>query len=254
MSVRTLCATATLLLLSGCATMARIEPIKGDGQALEYAKGTAFLFSSQGSTSVGISAAQASYVVTPRISFFIRVENFGQEPVDVSDANVRASGNGLPVAVISAERLSHEAQVQAQWAAVAVALAGAANQYNASQAGYTSYSGTGSANVYGSGGYARATGSYSGTAYDSGAAWQAQQQAAQQTASQLAAVEAQRQAQLSYIDSSVLQRTTVRPGEYVQGYVVVDAPKPRGPQNLVEILVAVAGDVHRFLFRETKLQ
>jgi hypothetical protein len=254
MSTRKLVMVLAGLALSGCATMARIEPVKGEGQALEYAKGTGFLFSTGERTSVGVAAAQNEYVVVPRLSFFVRVENFGQEPIDVSEGDVAALGNGVPVAVISASQQAREAQAQAQWAAVAVALAGAANQYNASQSGYTTYSGTTSTNVYGSGGYARATGTYSGSAYDSGAAWQAQQQATAQTASQLAAVEAQRQSQLEYIDSSVLQRTTVRPGEYVQGYVVVDAPKPRNPQNIVEVVVNVAGDMHRFLFRESKLQ
>ncbi len=239
---------------SGCVTTAHIEPLKGEGQSLEYKQGNGFLFSPGARSSVGIVAENPEYSISPRLSFLIRIENRGEDSVEIAESNISAIGNGLPLLVISAQQLAQEARTQAAWASVAVAFAGAANQYNAAQAGQTTYSGTTSATVYGSGNSSHVIGTYNGTAYDSGKAWQAQQQASQQTSDQLTTVEAQKQSQLNYIDTSIIQRTTVTAGAYVQGYVVIDAPKPRNPINVIDIMVQVANDVHHFIFHESKLQ
>lgn len=244
----------SLFLLSGCATFARIEPVKGEGQLLEYRQGQAILVSEGSRSAVGILPEATQYQVGPRLSFLLRVENHGGSVLDFSEANISAANNGTAIQVVPASQLAHEIQEQAKWTKISAALSGAAAQINAANAGYTNYYGTTSASAYGSGGYAYGTGTYSGTVDDPAKAQLAQAQASQQTNAQLSSIAANEQATLQLVQGSMLQRTTLRPADAVQGYFVVQAPAQRTGNHSFEVTVSVGEDVHRFTFAESQLQ
>jgi hypothetical protein len=238
--------------LAGCASMARIEPLAGDGQQVRYQRGQGYVVSVAPSSVVIAEPRDAEYPVTRRVAFVVRIENYGEATIEVGEHSIGASADGVPAAVIPANQLAAEARRAAAWAAAAVAVAGAANQYNASQAGTTTYSGTSSAYAYGSGGSAQAYGSFRGTVTDDGARHAAQAQASRETAAQMAAVEARREAELATIRDSVLQRTTLAPGESTQGVVVVEVSRPPkgAPEYALEL--RIGADTHRFRFRELR--
>ena len=249
---RMLWSTLLIVTLAGCASMARMEPLAGEGQEVRYQRGQGYVVSVAPSSVVLAEPRDQEYAVSQRVAFVVRIENHGEAPIEVGEHSVAASVDGDVAQVIPATQLAAEARRDAAWAAVAVALAGAANQYNASQAGTTTFSGTSSAHAYGSGGSATAYGSFSGTVQNDGVRYAAQADASRQTAAQMAAVEARRDAELASIRDGVLQRTTLGPGESAQGVVVVELPRrpKEAPEYALE--VQVGAERHRFRFRELR--
>lgn len=238
--------------LAGCASMARMEPLAGDGQEVRYARGHGYVLSVAPSSVVLAEPRDAEYIVSRRVAFVVRIENHGALPIEVGEYSIAASVDGAAARVVPARQLADEARRAAAWAAAAVALAGAANQYSAAQAGTTTYSGTSSAHAYGSGGSASAYGNFGGTIEDRGARYAAQADASRQTASQMAAVEARRDAELASIRDGVLQRTTLDRGGSTQGVVVIELPQTSKAPPEYALEVQVGSDLHRFRFRELR--
>ena len=238
----------------GCATLARIEPIKGVGQVLEFRQGRAILVSGGRHSAVGILPELAQYQIGPRLSFRLRVENYGSEVIDFSESNISASINGQALQIVPMSQLANEISEEAKWARVSAILSGVAGQMNAANSGHTTYSGTSTTSIYGTGGNAYGTGTYSGTIYDPGKAQLAQEQAVQQTNQQLSSIDMEEQLKLELAQRGIIQRTTIHQGEAVQGHVFVQLPKDRIGNNSIVLRVSVGDDVHHLSFTESQLQ
>lgn len=242
-----------LLPLAGCRRIGHLEPVAGEGQSLKYLEGRGILGEDGERALSAIRSDQAdSYYVGPRLAFTVVVFNPSEtEPLDVSEANFSARLNDQPASVIPASQLLAELNARAQQAAAIAAFAGAAAQYNASQAGYSNQSGVVDFSGYGPRGYYQGTGIYNGTTYDSAKALQAQRDASQVTAGQLGSIEVSRQSQAADLQAQALQRTTVGPGGLVRGFIIVELPSDRGPENTLEITFNGNAAPHRFQFKET---
>jgi len=247
MNANKLLLVASLLFLSGCATLARIEPVKRGGQVLEYRQGRAILVSGGRRSAVGILPEAAQYQIGQRLSFRLRVENYGESILDFSEANIFAAMNGKAIPIIPVSQLAYEIQETAKWARVSAVLAGVAAQMNAANSGYTNYYGTTSTPGYG-------TGTFSGTIYDPAKAQLAQTQASQQTGEQLAQIDVNEEAAARFVQGALLQRTTLHQGDAIQGHFVVQMPAERADNNSIDITVNVGEDIHHLSFTETQIQ
>ena len=78
-----------------------------------------------------------------------------------------------------------------------------------------------------------------------------------QTGRSLAAINATLGNVIANLNGSILETTTIQPGQSLGGEVIVDAPKElhsaKGPVPL-NVMVTLAGDVHKFTFNITAQQ
>lgn len=176
-----------------------------------------------------------------RFSFAISVFNKAQQAVNLGSENITVQMlDGKPVKVFTAYELMKKEQNRAKWRQFGAALAGGMAAYSAGQqAGYSSYSGNGYASGYGGSAYFH----YQGTAYNSGAAYQAQQQQSDRTRYQLADIQAGLDANLSAISNQYLQTTTVDQGGSSAGIFTVD--KIRAPAKFM-VTVTLNGRAYQF--------
>lgn len=177
------------------------------------------------------------------------------DPSDVTAVLTDKKGKEVALEIQTAEQYDKRIRRTQMWEE---ALVGFANGLAAANAGYStsttnsSYSGYsssyGSASAYGSGGYAY--GNYSGhsnyygssvsttTTYDAAAAYQAQLAASQNMAAFSESNFAVRQAR----NEGYLKRTTVNPGESIQGYFNI---KRKKGESLM-IVLTIAGAQYQF--------
>lgn len=229
------------------------EPLPVDGQKIEYQDGEAFLIATNQGASVMVS-----YVARDKKSAWIKVGvyNASPESFNVADTSISVTAKGLPLDVMTyADRIKEQRRME-NWGAVAAGLNAAANNMNASNAGYQQHTGTysGTTNAYGSnGGYGTATtrGTYYGSTYDAGAAQRAQLAANEQNQKIFDRQKANADYARQDIESRALKANTLSPGEFVMGDVRFSLPK-RDKQFPAEILVVVdvAGEPIQIIFRE----
>lgn len=163
--------------------------------------------------------------------------NLGTENVSVYTAS------GVPVRVFTYEQLAKEAQTAARWQAFAVALAGAANAYAASQPTTVTSYGT----AYGPRGLISY--SSSATAYNPANAALANSVNAAQTSRSMGQIGATLDATLRNLGSSILRTTTIEPGNAFGGNVIIDKPKfSKGEAQALRVVVNFDGEVHEFRF------
>lgn len=238
------------LSASGCATVARIEPVRGDGQSLDYVRGVGVLESRGERTSAIVVPTASEYVVAPRMSFRVYVANDAAPTFDVSEADILASANGQALHVVPAEQLVQDVRNEIAAEAIVTAIAGAANYREASGSGYTSHAAVSSTTTYTSLGPVNAQTTTVGLSYDPDRRREAQRYERARTDYALSALQASRDAQLDAIATQALQRTTLRPGQFTEGFVVVEVPPRRTANSELVVVVRAAGESHRFLFVE----
>jgi len=193
-----------------------MEPHPLAGQEVTYRNGTPIISAHGPGTDVilaPLGSATGRHELASRVYFLVAVRNRSPRPIEVSEASFRATGNGGPAPVVPAIQIEDEIRHNAAFAQSVNALAGVFSSIAASSAGTTRFTATSSTG-----------GTVSGTAYNPGAAAEAQRQAASDTAARSAAIAANEKAQLSSL-SSLLQRNTVEPGEWVSGTVVIEPPR-----------------------------
>lgn len=164
--------------------------------------------------------------------------NLGTENVTVSTIS------GKPVRVFTHNQLVKEAKSAAAWQAFAVALAGAANTYAASQP--TTVNSYGS--VYGSGGYAN----YASTTsvYNPSNAALASSINQAQTNRSLNDISNTLESTLANLGSNILQTTTIEPGNAYGGNVVVDKPSfEKDEAQELKVVVNFNDETHEFRFK-----
>ena len=242
---RIILALAAAAALTSCATNYSVEPVATVGQEVRYDNGAPTTESVKIASAVRISPARTSF--EDRLELRVASLNLGQEAFDIGPESVRViTSEGRPMRTWTRAMLAREAKSRARWAELAAALSATADSYAASQAADTHTYGA----VKATKGRRTADASFKMTTRDDARAIALQQDIDDRTSAEMAAIKDGLAKTLDALDGHMLQRTTVDPGEFSGGIVVVDRPKfaEAEPQS-VDVLVTVAGERHRFTFR-----
>ena len=241
-------------LLQGCASTLRLEPKALKGQRLIYQEGVESIISKK-ETLVAIRPAADTYMSAQRPTLIVTVFNSTGESFILSTDNIKVFMEDQPLKVFTHREIQAEIRQQQAWAAVAVALSGAAQTINAQSAGQTYHSGTYNATVFGQNGYnAHGYGSYAGYSYNPAAALQAQAAANAQTMNTLQAIENQTEQALNKLGSTMLKKTTVFPRSWYGGSVKFEKITSLSKNCEIKVIVTAAGEQHEFALNLSKVE
>ncbi len=233
------------LFFGGCTPVpTKTEAIAGPGQSVEYFQGSGVLMSKGAETVMSASM----FADGDRIKLHVIIENVSDHPIEFSEANVASTENGLPITAVTAEQQKREADRRDVWRRVAAGAAAGLNAGAAASAGRSTYSGSyTTTNQYGK----TYTGTYVGQTYDPAAAQAAQTQAAAQNVAMVENVSNAHATEVQAI-SGELQRTTIHPGESIQGWVTLTAAHHVSKRNEIDVEISLGGEVHSLRFVETR--
>jgi len=160
-----------------------------------------------------------------------------------STDNITIQIDGVEAAVETYEQRKKQEETEAAWAAVAVALGGAAQAYSASMPQYT----YGTYNSYGGG-----FGTYSGTTYNSAASASAVASVNANTMAQSAAISTKLEADLEDLKNSYLKPTQLERGMTYGGKLRVKAPRlDKGQVQKIALQIRLGSDVHSFILKRS---
>jgi hypothetical protein len=252
--MRILIAGLCLVFAAACATPYQLSAVPGPEQELEYYKGQATVTSFGATSVVAISPSARSF--EDRAGFVLTVINDGDAPQLIDTPQIEVVANEGALKVFTAAQLEKEARDAAAWQAFAVAMASASESYANSQAAYSSSYTTAQTNTYGNSYSPYGSTTYSSTGYGSATtttynpavtqALEAQNRA--RTDAQMSAIKSQLAGSLSELQDSILQATTVHPGQAFTSRFVVGPVGITKGENLVSVSVRFGSDVHTFTF------
>lgn len=235
-------ASAAALMVSGCASTYSIQPVATAAQEVTYDHGTALTMSKKARGAVRVAPVATEF--NGRMQLAVVAFNTGAAPANLGPENVRVyMSGGAPLQVHTYEQLAREARRSAAWATFAVALAGAANSYAASQPA--------TAQTYGSAYSNRGYVNYSSTTtvYNPANAALANSINQANTNRELSQINAALGATLNGLGNSILRTTTIAPDSVFGGNVVVDRPHfAKGEAQTVRVVVTFSGEDHEFTF------
>lgn len=239
-------ALLVISVLGGCASTLKLDPVASEDQQEVFQEGTEMIISSKTSV-VAIRPSTNTYTSSLRPSLVVSVINRTNEQHVFSTENIEVFVNGESVKIYTYDELVAEIKRQQAWAAVAVALNGAAQSINAANAGRTYHSGTYNSSYFGNNAFSGSGyGSYSGYSYNSAASIQAQATINAQTQASMANIQAQTTNSLNDLSATILKKTTVFPQGTHGGYITLDKlPAPDEVNNVIA-KVTFAGEVHEF--------
>lgn len=243
MKLQTVAAIAAIgTTLSGCAQNYVASPIAEGDQQIRYAQGIPTTMADRDNGSVQVTSLGSA---ENRLVFGAAAFNKGKASVNFGLENITITSGGKPLKTYSRDELAHEAKVQAQWAAVATVLAGAAAAYGANQAAYQQTNGT----IMGSRGGMI---TYHETTYNPGVAMAGAAIAGAATGYELNSIKNSLDNTISHLNGSILQVNTIDPGASSGGEVVVDLPKAKTFPQPLEISVNWNGGAYTFEFDVNK--
>jgi hypothetical protein len=144
--------------------------------------------------------------------------------------NQRVGASEYPMQVVTFEMLQQEEQSRQVARAILTGVAGAANAYSASRAGYGSYT---------------TPSGRTGTFYSPTAAAIAQNNAAAQNDAMFAATIERGQQNMAQLEQSVIKDNTLMPGEWYGGQLHLAPPTDQpGNQKTYSIVITVGNDRH----------
>lgn len=193
------------------------------------------LVSRQKNSVVLVKPASRQLQGNGRPVFIVGINNLGKTPVDFRvgqvDVNQKVGDQEYPMQVVTYEMLVQEEKNRQVAAAILVGVAGAANAYSASRAGYGTYTTP-------RGGH--------GTFYSPTAAAIAQNNAAAQNEAMIAATVERGQQTMAQLEQSVIKDNTLMPGEWYGGQLHLSPPTtpPSGNQKAYSIVLQVGADRH----------
>ncbi|MET0971412.1 MAG: hypothetical protein ABWY18_19600, partial [Tardiphaga sp.] len=140
------------------------------------------------------------------------------------------SGSDYPIQVVTFEMLQQEEKNRQVAAAILTGVAGAANAYGASKAGYGSYT---------------TPNGRTGTFYSPTAAAIAQNNAAAQNEAMFAATVERGQQNMAQLERAVIKDNTLMPGEWYGGQLHLAPPvEQQAGQKSYTIIITVGSDRH----------
>jgi hypothetical protein len=229
------CATA----LGACTTTDySVTPTTDAGGIVSYERGIATVASEQEHTAVKVTPL--GFTPRGRIRLGIAALNKGAAPLNLGYENVDVVDvSGIALHKLDKAELVRIAKRQAEWAEVAVALAGAAAAYGNSQSAYSTTYG----NVGGT--------TFSARTYNPGLANALNDQNAEQTGRSLRDIDAGLGQVIANLNGSILETTTIAPGQSFGGEIIVDPPKALHGAKVaqpISVRVTLGGEVHAFKF------
>jgi hypothetical protein len=222
--------------LSGCVTNNETVQFRtsNPNQQAIMRDGQPALVSRQKTSVVLVRPASRQLQANGRPVFVIGINNFGKVPVDFRVAQVEATqrvgASEYAMQVVTFEMLQQEEKNRQVAMAILTGVAGAANAYSASRAGYGTYTtprgGT-------------------GTFYSPTAAAIAQGNAAAQNEAMFAATIERGQQNMAQLEQSVIKDNTLMPGEWYGGQLHLAPPTDQGDgQKVYSIVITVGSDRH----------
>ncbi len=234
--MRVLCVAALCAALSGCVTAETVQfHVSSPQQQALVRDGRPALVSRQKSSVVLVRSAARQLQVGGRPVFVVGINNLSRAPVDFRVAQVEVnqvfSGQEYPMTVITYEMLLQEERNRQVAAAIIAGVAAGANSYNASRAGYGSYT---------------TPSGRTGTFYSPTAAAIAQNTAAVQNDAMISATIEQGQANMATLEQAVIKDNTLMPGEWYGGQLHLSPPTnpPSGSGKNYTIIITVGSDRH----------
>lgn len=227
---------AAALSVSGCVSTETVQFRTTNPQQQALVRdGQPALVSRQKSSVVLVRPAARALEAGGRPVFVVGINNLSRQPVNfiVSEVAVTQSvgGQDFPMQVISYEALAQEEKNKQVARAILVGVAGAANSYSASQAGYGHY---------------RTSRGNHGTYFSPTANVIAQQNAAIQNEAMVAATVEQGQANMAALERDVIKDNTLMPGEWYGGQLHLSPPTtpPSGNTKSYTLVITVGADRH----------
>ncbi|RJF69604.1 hypothetical protein D4Q52_19820 [Rhodopseudomonas palustris] len=192
------------------------------------------LVSRQKNSLVLVRPAARQIQANGRPVFVVGINNLSRGPIDFRvsqvEANQRVAGAEHPMQVVTFEMLQQEEKNRQVAAAILVGVAGAANAYSASRAGYGSYT---------------TPSGRSGTFYSPTAAVIAQNNAAVQNEAMIAGTIEQGQRNMAQLEQAVIKDNTLLPGEWYGGQLHLAPPvTPDSGAKNYTIVITVGSDRH----------
>jgi hypothetical protein len=222
--------------LSGCVTNNETVQFRSSNpnQQAMMRDGQPAIVSRQKSSVVLVRPASRQLQANGRPVFVVGINNLGRNPLDFRVAQVEAvqkvGQSEYAMQVVTFEMLQQEEQSRQVARAILVGVAGAANAYGASRAGYGSYT---------------TPGGRTGTFYSPTAAAIAQGNAAAQNEAMFAATLERGQQNMAQLEQAVIKDNTLMPGEWYGGQLHIAPPTDQGGgQKLYSIVVMVGSDRH----------
>lgn len=224
-------------MLCGCVTnneTVRFRASSPQQQAM-MRDGQPALVSRQKNSVVLIRPASRQLQAGGRPIFVVGINNLSKGSVDFRVAQVEANqvvnDQDFPMTVVTFEMLAQEEQSRQVARAILVGVAGAANAYGASRAGYGSYT---------------TPSGRTGTFYSPTAAAIAQGNAAAQNDAMISATIERGQQNMAQLEQAVIKDNTLLPGEWYGGQLHLSPPTahPSGGQKAYSIVVVVGSERH----------
>jgi hypothetical protein len=222
--------------LTGCVTNNETVQFRTSNpqQQTMMRDGQPALVSRQKNSVVLVRPAARQLQANGRPVFVIGINNFGKVPVEFRvaevEVNQRVGTSEFPMRVVTFEMLQQEEKNRQFAAAVLTGVAGAANAYGASRAGYGSYT---------------TPSGRTGTFYSPTANAIAQNNAAAQNEAMFAATIERGQQNMAQLEQSVIKDNTLLPGEWYGGQLHIAPPTDQsGAQKLYSIVITVGSDRH----------
>ena len=222
-----LCAT-----LGGCVTAGETVAFKASNpqQQAMMRDGQPALVSHQKNSLVLVRPAARQLQANGRPVFVVGINNIGKQPTEFRVAQVEATqhvgGSDFGMQIVTFEMLQQEEKNRQVARAVLAGVAGAANAYSASQAGYGSYT---------------TPSGRTGTFYSPTANVIAQNNAAYQNEAMIAATVENGQRNMAVLEQSVIKDNTLIPGEWYGGQLHVAPPTDQGGGAKTYTIVITVG-------------
>jgi hypothetical protein len=235
--MRSLGIAALCAALSGCVSTGDTVSFRASNpqQQTMMRDGQPALVSRQKSSLVLVRPASRQLQVNGRSVFVVGINNFSKGPVDFRVSLVAAiqhvGGSDYDMQVVTFEMLAQEEKNRQIAAAILAGVAGAANAYSASRAGYGTYT---------------TPSGRTGSFYSPTAAAIAQNNAAVQNEAMFAATVETGQRNMAVLEQSVIKDNTLMPGEWYGGQLHLAPPTDQGGggPKTYSIVITVGTDRH----------
>ncbi|HEX3600249.1 MAG TPA: hypothetical protein VHU84_08895 [Lacipirellulaceae bacterium] len=222
--------------LTGCVTTNETVAFRASNpnQQTMMRDGQPALVSRQKNSVVLIRPASRKLQANGRPVFVVGINNLSRTPQDFRVSQVEATQRvgeaEFPMTVVTFEMLQQEEKNRQIAAAILTGVAGAANAYSASRAGYGSYT---------------TPSGRTGTFYSPTAAVIAQNNAAAENDAMFAATVERGQQNMAALEQTVIKDNTLMPGEWYGGQLHLAPPTEQpGGQKVYSIVIVVGSDRH----------
>ena len=234
--MRIFCVLALGATVSGCVTANETVAFRSSNpnQQSLMRDGQPALVSRQKNSLVLVRPAARQLQANGRPVFIVGINNLSRGPIDFRvaqvEANQRVGAAEYPMQIVTFEMLQQEEKNRQVAAAILVGVAGAANAYGASRAGYGHYT---------------TPSGRTGTFYSPTAAAIAQNNAAVQNEAMVAATIERGQANMAMLEQAVIKDNTLMPSEWYGGQLHLAPPTDQGGgQKSYSIVITVGSDRH----------